>query len=67
MPSHSYTCGGVIGEMARVWEGKETHGWRGPIIVWAVEKMGIAEYAWICVYAPVNARHGRRREEMGKF
>ena len=51
----------------RVWEGIEDQGWEGSRIVWATGKVGIVKYAWVCVYAPVNARSGKGREEMRKF
>ncbi len=51
----------------RVWKGIEVHEWKGSRIVWAVGKIGIVKYAWVCVYAPVNSSSGRGREEMRKF
>ncbi len=30
-------------------------------------KIGIVQYAWVCVYVPVNSSNGRGREEMRKF
>ncbi len=51
----------------RVWEGIEEQGWRGSRKVWAVGKIGIVRYAWMCVYALVNVSNGRGREEMRKF
>ena len=51
----------------RVWKGVEEHGWKGSRIVWAVSKIGIIKYAWVCVYAPVNKRSGKGRAEMEKF
>ncbi len=50
----------------RVWKGIEAHGWRGSKIVWAVGKLGIVNYAWVCIHALVNASNGRERE-MRKF
>ncbi len=35
--------------------------------MWAVGKIGIVRYAWMCVYVPVNVSNGRGREEMRKF
>ena len=32
--------------------------------MWVVRKVGIVEYVWICVYAPVNVRNREGREEM---
>ncbi len=46
----------------RVWKGIEAHGWKGSRIVWAVGKIGIVKYAWVCVYAPVNSSSGRGKE-----
>ena len=43
----------------RVWEGIEAHVWKGSRIVWAVEKVGIVKYAWVCVYAPLKGRSGK--------
>ncbi len=51
----------------RVWECIKAHGWRGSRIVWAVGKIGIVKYAWMCVHAPVNVSNGRGRKEMRKF
>ena len=31
---------------------------------WAVGEIGIVKHAWICVYARVNVRYGKGREEI---
>ncbi len=36
-------------------------------IVWAVGKIGIVKYAWVCVHTPANVSNGGGREEMRKF
>ena len=35
--------------------------------MWAIGKVGIIKYASVCVYAPANARSGKRKEEVRKF
>ncbi len=52
---------------SRVWEGTEAQKWKGSRTVWTAGKVGMVKYAWVCVYAPVNARNGKGREEMRKF
>ena len=42
----------------RIWQGIEEHGLKGSRIVWAVGKIGIVKFAWVYVYAPVNAERG---------
>ena len=51
----------------RVWKGKTEHGWNGSRIVWVKGKIGIVKYAWVCVYAPVNMKTTKGKEEMKKF
>ena len=36
-------------------------------ILWAVGKVGIVKYAWVCVYTPVFARSRKGREEIRKL
>ncbi len=51
----------------RMWKGLEDCGWKGTRIVWAKTKVGIVKYAWICIYALVNVKSGKGREEMREF
>jgi len=51
----------------RIWEGVTEHGWNGSRIVWVKGKVGITKYAWVCVYAPVNMKTTKGRDEMRKF
>ena len=46
----------------RAWKGIETHEWKESRIVWAVGKIGIVKYAWVCVDALVNVGNERGRE-----
>ena len=39
---------------SKICESIETHGWKESKIVWAIVKVGIVKYAWVCVYATVN-------------
>ena len=51
----------------RIWHGIEAHGCKWSKIVWAVRKIGIVKYGWICLYATVNVRNRKGKEEMRTF
>ena len=35
--------------------------------MWAVRKVEIVKYTWVCVYALINVRSRKGKEEMKKF
>ena len=48
----------------RVACGVTEHGWCGSRIVWVKGKIGMVKYAWVCVYAPVNMKTTKGKNEM---
>ena len=58
-------CAILVSE--RVWKGVTDYGWKGSRIVWVKGKIGIVKYAWVSVYAPVNKRTVKGKNEMMRF
>lgn len=48
----------------KVCKGTEAHGWKRSRIVLAVR---ILKYEWFCVYAPINRKNWKGREEIRMF
>ncbi len=52
----------------RVWAGMDEYGWFGSRIVWMTGKIGMVKCVWVCVYAPVNEKGMKfRQDDVGKI
>ena len=51
----------------RVWKCVTDYGRKGTRIVWVKCKIGLVKYAWVSVYAPVNMKTVKGKNEMMKF
>jgi len=52
---------------SRVNSGVSDWGFCGTRIVWIMGKIGLVKYVWVCVYAPVNAKTKKGRDERNEF
>jgi len=51
----------------RVWKSVTGYGWKGARIVWVKCKIGLTKYAFVSVYAPVNVKTTKGKNERDKF